>query len=120
MEALEYRVQGRVWVCKGERSFLGPGRIRLLEKIDELGSIRAAAKALGMSYRHAWKHVEALNREAPRPMVVTSIGGAGGGGAKLTPAGRAILELFHHLERRFENFLKQETENFRQRIKNLD
>ncbi len=115
-----YRVEGHIWVAReGGGPFLGPGRIALLRKIDELGSIRAAAKALKMSYRRAWRHIESLNREAPVPLVVTAIGGRGGGGATLTPAGYAVLELFEHIERRFQKFLEEETKKLHASLNSL-
>ncbi|HIE33028.1 MAG TPA: LysR family transcriptional regulator [Thermodesulfobacteriaceae bacterium] len=116
----DYKVRGRIWVAKeNEVPFLGPGRISLLQKIEDLGSIRAAAKALGMSYRRAWRLVESLNRESPVLLVSTTVGGAGGGGARLTPAGKAILEMFEDLEAHFQEFLEQETEKIRKKFENL-
>ncbi len=115
-----YRVEGHIWVAReGGGPFLGPGRIALLRKIDELGSIRAAAKALKMSYRRAWRHIEALNREAPVPLVVTAIGGRGGGGATLTPAGYAVLELFDDIQKRFQEFLNQESQRLEHSLTSL-
>ena len=115
-----YEVQGRLWIKKKEgRPFLGPGRILLLQKIEELGSIRAAAKALGMSYRRAWRHVEALNREAPVPLVKTTIGGQHGGGASLTPAGKMVLKLFESLEINFQKFLEHETKKIEEKLDHL-
>jgi len=114
---MDYKVKGRIWVVKeGEISFLGPGRKALLQKIEELGSIRAAAKALGMSYRRAWRHVKALNEGAPVPLVSTAVGGTGGGGARLTPAGKAILKIFEDLEEDFRKFLEDETRKIQEKI----
>ncbi len=115
-----YRVRGHIWIDRqGGGPFLGPGRIALLQKIDELGSIRAAAKALNMSYRRAWRHVEALNREAPSPLIITSIGGKGGGGATLTPAGYAVLEIFARLEKSFQRFLEEKTKDIQEELSHI-
>ena len=80
-------------------------RLQLLEKIDELGSINAAAKALGISYKAAWEAVDALNNLSEQAMVARTSGGKGGGGTKLTGHGRQVLELFRDLEGDFHAFL---------------
>src|SRR5256885_17022839 len=74
---LTLRVLGR------RAAALGPGKAELIERIGETGSISAAARAMGMSYRRAWQLVEALNRDFRGPGVATAIGGARGGGARL-------------------------------------
>ena len=65
---------------------IGPGKIALLEQIDLTGSISAAGRALGMSYRRAWLLVDELNRLFAAPVVTTQMGGSHGGGAALTDA----------------------------------
>ena len=84
-----YRVGGRVWVEKDGELYLGWGRVMLLERIDQLGSIAAAARSMALGYRNAWLWIEAMNRLAPEPLVEKTPGGAGGGGARLTEAGQA-------------------------------
>lgn len=78
---------------------IGPGKIALLEAIGREGSISAAGRALGMSYKRAWDLVDALNRQAGAPVVAASPGGAGGGGARLTEAGRGLVEDYRAIER---------------------
>jgi molybdate transport system regulatory protein len=70
---------------------LGPGKVRLLELIAEHGSISAAGRAYGMSYRRAWSLVDALNRDFGRPVVAGQIGGHRGGGTSLTAFGEALV-----------------------------
>ena len=77
---------------------VGPGKIALLEAIQREGSISAAARALGMSYRRAWELVVELNQTLSGPVVARLTGGAGGGGAKLTRLGEALLEVFREIE----------------------
>lgn len=79
-------------------SILGPGKIDLLERIDRLGSISAAARDMGMSYRRAWLLVSHLKDSFGRPVIETSHGGHRGGGARLTPLGREILDLYRVME----------------------
>jgi molybdate transport system regulatory protein len=75
----------RVRIRDGETPVFGPGRVALLRAIDATGSISAAARRMGMSYRRAWLLVEAMNHEFREPLVTRHIGGVSGGGAALTP-----------------------------------
>ncbi|MDT8331723.1 LysR family transcriptional regulator [Roseomonas gilardii] len=77
---------------------IGPGKVRLLEEIGHNGSISAAGRALGMSYRRAWELVEDLNRGLGRPVVETAAGGAGGGGARLTRLGERVIREYRSIE----------------------
>ncbi|MGD9883091.1 MAG: winged helix-turn-helix domain-containing protein [Reyranella sp.] len=83
----------------GERS-IGPGKIRLLELINETGSISAAGRALAMSYRQAWLLVDELNHMFREPVIVAQTGGGGGGGTVVTPTGNDIVRLYRDMERR--------------------
>lgn len=84
----------------GNRNALGPGKIALLQSIADCGSITAAAKQLGMSYRRAWLLVEATNESFKVPLVAASHGGVHGGGAALTDEGKAVLRHFRAIERK--------------------
>lgn len=85
--------------CGGEL-VLGPGRMDLLEHIDSHGSISAAARAMGMSYRRAWLLVDETNSHFDRPLVESVAGGQRGGGARLTEEGRRVLALYRAMEAR--------------------
>lgn len=78
---------------------IGPGKINLLEAIDREGSISAAGRALGMSYKRAWDLVDALNKLLGAAVVETSSGGHRGGGATLTEAGRSLVADYRAIER---------------------
>jgi molybdate transport system regulatory protein len=78
---------------------IGPGKIDLLEAIDREGSISAAGRALGMSYKRAWDLVDALNKLIGEPVVAASTGGHRGGGATLTDAGRGLVSDYRAIER---------------------
>jgi len=81
----------------GERA-IGPGKIKLLELIDAVGSISAAGRRMGMSYRRAWLLVDSLNRCFREPLVAAHHGGAHGGGASLTEAGVAVVRHYRAVE----------------------
>jgi molybdate transport repressor ModE-like protein len=77
---------------------VGPGKIALLETIRETGSLSAAARTLGMSYRRAWLLVESLNNTFEKPTTINTTGGAGGGGAKVTDFGDLLIERYRQLD----------------------
>ena len=83
-----------------ETGAFGPGKARLLELVDEHGSIRRAAAAMHMSYRQAWLLLEAVEKTFGAPVVATATGGAKGGGARLTELGRTILARYRSIEKR--------------------
>jgi len=82
----------------GEEIAMGPGKAALIEAIDRHGSISAAGRALGMSYRRAWLLVDTMNRCWSAPLVETAAGGTKGGGARITEMGRAVLAHYRALE----------------------
>src|SRR5271168_1734168 len=86
----------RIDLASGER--IGPGKIALLEAIQSAGSISAAARSIGMSYRRAWLLVEEINRTLREPAVTAETGGARGGGAMITPVGKQIIDLYRAIE----------------------
>ena len=108
-----YELKGRMWIEGASGTFLGYGRVVLLERISEFGSISKAAKSMGMSYRHAWELVDSINRQARRPLVETSVGGKKGGGAKLTEAGKEAVEGFWNIYEKFKRFLNKEGASLR-------
>lgn len=82
----------------GKEIALGPGKIDLLEAIDRDGSISAAAREMGLSYRRAWDMVDTMNRHFQGPLVIRATGGKGGGGAELSELGRRIAKLYREME----------------------
>ncbi|AUH35297.1 winged helix-turn-helix domain-containing protein [Paracoccus tegillarcae] len=82
----------------GDELVLGPGKAELLEGIAQLGSISAAGRRMKMSYKRAWSLVEEMNAAFREPLVDSSRGGPGGGGAALTTAGQTVLAHFRALE----------------------
>jgi len=86
-------------LSKGDIKAIGPGKVALLEAIAETGSISAAARQLGMSYRRAWGLVDELNHALVEPAVEANVGGRQGGRAVLLPAGRKLTTLYRSIER---------------------
>jgi molybdate transport system regulatory protein len=81
---------------------LGPGKVRLLEQIEETGSIRGAAAALRMSYRRAWLLVQATEKTFGAPLILAAAGGRKGGGTSLTPLGKNVVRLYRDVEHKAE------------------
>ncbi|MBK1631358.1 molybdenum-dependent transcriptional regulator [Thiohalocapsa halophila] len=100
-----FNVAGRLWLSVDEVAFLGEERIALLEQIDRCGSITRAAKGAGVSYKAAWDAVDAMNNLAPAPVVATATGGRGGGGARLTDAGRRLIAAYRSIAAEYQRFL---------------
>jgi len=98
-------VDGRVWLDKAGEAFLGHGRIELLRAIEMHGSISAAAREMGMSYKAAWQAVDAMNNLADKPLVDRSAGGKHGGGTSLTEEGRHMVSMFGQVEEEYRKFL---------------
>jgi len=84
----------------GVADAIGPGKVRLLELIDETGSISAAGRAMGMSYRQAWLLIDSMNQAFHEPVTETLRGGAKGGGAAVTAFGRKLAALYRAMERK--------------------
>ena len=88
----------RLRVMRGDDIVFGPGKAALLESIEQTGSILAAGKAMGMSYKRAWQLVETMNRLFREPVVERMRGGADRGGARLTEAGVQALALYRRMQ----------------------
>lgn len=101
-----------VRVLLGAVIAMGPGKADLLEAIEGTGSISAAAKSLGMSYRRAWMLVDTMNRCFREPVVSAATGGSGGGGAEVTPYGREILKRYRAMEARAVGAIARDIEDF--------
>jgi molybdate transport system regulatory protein len=109
-------IEGSLFFNMDAKSFIGHGRIDLLERIDRFGSISKAAKSIKMSYKAAWDAVDAMNNIAKEPIVERETGGKGGGGTRLTPFGRELIAAFKQAEEEHRTFLL----NLTQKIKNFD
>ncbi|MBT0571651.1 winged helix-turn-helix domain-containing protein [Curvibacter sp. CHRR-16] len=96
MHTQRFKFRARLTV--GDAIALGPGKVALLEALQQYGSISAAAQSLGMSYRRAWLLIDELNRCLREPAVQSATGGSKGGGSQLTPTGLAIVALYRRIE----------------------
>jgi molybdate transport system regulatory protein len=95
---MKSRIQFRFRIYRDDDVAIGPGKVALLEAVAETGSISAAARQLGMSYKRAWVLIDETNRAMVKPAVTTVAGGAGGGGAALTPVGAELIRRYRAVE----------------------
>ena len=96
---------------------IGPGKADLLEAIGATGSMAAATRRMGISYRRAWNMVRAMNDSFRVPLVETEKGGASGGGARLTAAGREVLTRYRRMEAAAAAAVGEEAAAFRKLLR---
>lgn len=89
--------QLKIRISHGKTVAMGPGKAELLEKIAASGSISSAAKKMNMSYRRAWELVDVMNQSFDQPLVISSVGGSHGGGARITEFGQQVLDIYHSI-----------------------
>jgi molybdate transport system regulatory protein len=104
-------------ILAGRSPAMGPGKAELIERIAGTGSISAAARAMGMSYRRAWQLAEALNKDYRERVVSTAAGGARGGGARVTPFGLRVLAEYRAMEEKASAAIASELRRFKRYIR---
>ena len=107
-----YKVKSRIWVEWNDEILIGEGRLRLLNAIEKEGSISKAAKSIQLSYKKAWRLIDTVNKNAKEIVVQSSIGGKGGGGAKITPYGKKMMHAFEVMNKNCWKFLDEEIKKF--------
>lgn len=111
------RYQGlRLRILGGRTPAMGPGKAELIERIASSGSISAAARAMGMSYRRAWQLVEALNKDYRERVVETAAGGVRGGGARVTPFGLRLVAEYRAMEEKAAAAIARDLRRFQRYI----
>ena len=110
MPTAEPHLKLKAQIYLGGEIALGPGKIDLLEAVGRTGSISAAGREMGLSYRRAWLLIDTMNRCFAQPLVATAHGGAGGGGARITPAGEDVLRRYRAMQAAIEAAAATEAE----------
>ena len=109
VETNKYSIKSRIWLEGTQGPLLGEGKISLLKAIEKFGSINKAAKSMNMSYKKAWKLVDAMNQESNPPLVNRMAGGKDGGGTQLTDSGEKAIKQFNTLNVKLRKFLDRES-----------
>lgn len=110
-DSINYEVKGKIWIEINDKTIIGEGKVILLIKTAELGSLRKAAEAAGISYRQAWYSINRMNSVAESPLIQLKHGGEKGGIASLTEYGEKVISAYKKAEEEFYKFLKSQTEN---------
>ena len=105
---MNYTVKSRIWIEANDKILLGEGRVRLLKAIEKTGSLSKAARELQMSYKKAWRLIDAVNKSAKEPVVITATGGKDGGGTVVTPYGKALIAAFETINKSCWEFLDKQ------------
>ncbi|MGB3290788.1 MAG: TOBE domain-containing protein [Burkholderiaceae bacterium] len=103
--AAPIELDGSIWFRSGRQNWGNRKRMALLTAIDEEGSISAAARKIGLSYKAAWDAVDTMNNLAGEPLVLRSTGGQRGGGASLTARALDLIQLYRQLNKEHERFM---------------
>ncbi len=111
-----FQINGQIWIQKGDKNFIGRGRVELLENIMLYGSISKAAKAMKMSHKAAWDSVDAMNNLSAKPMVKRVSGGKGGGGTVVTSYAKDVINAYKELRMICDNFFKTLGTSFDERL----
>lgn len=101
-------VRGRFWINIEGVSRLGKGKIELLEKIRDAGTLLKAAAELNIPYRQAWSKVQSMNKLQDYPVVILRHGGKDRGNARVTEFGNNLINAFRTIESNLEKFLKDQ------------
>lgn len=104
----QLQLAGRIWLETEEGPVLGAGRVELLERIQQSGSLRQAALQMKMSYKQAWDMIKHMNEQLGGPVIVAHRGGKGGGNTTVTENGVKAIQLFHSYHSLFLAFLKNQ------------
>jgi molybdate transport system regulatory protein len=107
----------RLRIVLGQDIAVGPGKVDLLEAIDQTGSIAAAGRRMKMSYKRAWYLLDVMNRSFKEPLARAQKGGRGAGGAQLTPTGKRVLALYRAIEAQSTHAARRELLAFARLVK---
>jgi molybdate transport system regulatory protein len=108
--------RSRYRIMSGDLIALGPGKVDLLESINQEGSISQAARQSHLSYRRAWDMVDTMNRCFKKPLVISATGGKGGGGAELTPLGKKVIALYREMESKASKATQEEWSSLKKNL----
>lgn len=119
MKAGNQQIGARLRIVLEPDIAIGPGKADILEGVKETGSIAAAGRRMGMSYKRAWLLVETMNRCFRAPLVETSRGGRAHGGARLTSTGELVLACYGRMEARMEKAIAKDMARLRAVMRDL-
>ena len=104
-----FNIEYRFWITCNNQPLFGKGKIKLLLKIKETGSLRKAANELNISYRKAYYSVAQMNKTAAQPMVIMKRGGKEGGKSAITPYAEKLISLYLELDKEIASYIASKT-----------
>lgn len=110
-EELLMKIKGELGFDAADNFFISAGRIKLLKAVDETGSISQAAKHVGLSYKAAWDAIQLMNEVSESPLVLKKTGGAGGGGAELSPYAAKLITSYDLVNNKLSSIMSEIQEN---------
>lgn len=105
----QFKYNGTLWIEIDGEPVFGPGRVELLERIMQTGSIRQAAIQMEMSYRQAWQMIDHMNSHFSEPVLISQRGGKGGGNAQVTAKGMQAIKQFKNFHHHFHQLLAEQS-----------
>ncbi|MCB2427255.1 winged helix-turn-helix domain-containing protein [Methylophaga pinxianii] len=114
---MRYKSSVKIRLYLNDKVALGPGKADLLDAIVQHGSISAAGRAMGMSYKRAWDLVNTMNECFTQPVVITAKGGSHGGGAEVTELGKLILTQYRQAQYDAERAVEQQLHSLSEQLK---
>lgn len=102
------KIKSKIWIESADGILLGEGRVQLLKKIHETGSLNKASKTLKISYQKAWRLIDEMNKFSDQPIIETTIGGTKGGGTLLTDYGKSLIVIFDTINKDCWKFLDEQ------------
>lgn len=114
---MRYKSSVKIRLYLNDKVALGPGKADLLDAIVQHGSISAAGRAMGMSYKRAWDLVNTMNECFTQPVVITAKGGSHGGGAEVTELGKLILTQYRQAQYNAERAVEQQLHSLSEQLK---
>lgn len=113
----KFNLNFKIWLSTPEgKGIMGDGKWQILKAIEQHGSLKAATKALGLTYRRTWGDLKSIEEEFGFPLLEKSRGGADGGKMELTPKGKTLVQAFDALHQKVDVFMDEAFREFRQNL----
>ncbi len=110
MQKANFSIDIRIWIQSEKKPFAGKGKIELLEKIQEYGTLTKAASEMEIPYRQAWGKIHEMNKAYELPVAIFKKGGKDHGTTEVTEFGKKVISAFRNLESELEEFLLKQSE----------
>ncbi len=105
---IDFTIKFKIWLeTKDDSGILGDGKWKLLKTINETGSLNAAMRKHGLTYRKTWDNLNKIEDKFGFPIIERQRGGKTGGKTVLTPQGQAIVTAFDKFHEKYDQIIAQ-------------